>query len=446
MTPKTRRQFFKQSIFAATAFSIVSCSTKKRRPNIILIMADDLGYGDLRCYGSEWINTPNIDMLADKGVRFTDYHSNGAVCTPTRAALLTGRYQQRSGLEGVIYVKPPTRSLGMAREEITFAESLKAAGYSTCLVGKWHLGYEKMYNPANQGFDEFRGYVSGNVDYISHYDNAGYHDWWHNLERVEEEGYSTDLITKHAVNYIHENKARPFCLYVAHESPHWPYQGRSSKADRYDGSTTQEIPGHGLDPDPKARFKEMIEVMDGGVGDILKTLRDLNLEKDTFVFFCSDNGGDRKYASNGVLRGTKGTLWEGGHRVPAIAYWPGRIKSGETDATVMSMDLFPTLASIANAAPPTYPLDGIDISQLLFKKEPLQSRTLFWRYRKQKAVRRDQWKLLVDGEKIFLFDLNNDIGEMENLAEKEPTVASELFNALVEWELDVPSQDEQKTV
>ena len=445
MRPNTRRQFLKTSLLASASVSISGCGEKQRRPNIILIMADDLGYGDLGCYGSEWIKTPNIDALAKNGLRFTDYHSNGAVCTPTRAALLTGRYQQRAGLEGVIYVKPPSRQEGLGIEEVTFAEALKPAGYKTCIVGKWHLGYEQMYNPVFQGFDEFRGYVSGNIDYISHYDNAGIYDWLHNLEFVKEEGYSTDLITKHAVDFIKENSNRPFCLYVAHESPHWPYQGRNSKGDRYEGSSTGEVPGHGLDPNPKARFKEMIEVMDEGVGEIINTLRELNLEKDTFVFFCSDNGGDPPWASNGPLRGAKGCLWEGGHRVPAVAYWPGKIKPGTTEATVLSMDVFPTVAAITNAGLPLSPLDGVDISPVLFKRQPLKSRHVFWRYRKQKAVRRDQWKLLVDGDEVFLFDLNNDVGEAKNLAEREPEIAGQLLQALADWEADVPGQNEQKT-
>ena len=445
MPLKSRRQFLKQTMLASAALSAAGCGKRQRRPNIVLIMADDLGYGDLGCYGSDWISTPNIDALAKNGLRFTDYHSNGAVCTPTRAALLTGRYQQRAGLEGVIYVKPPTRQEGLAPAEITFAEALKPVGYASCIVGKWHLGYEKMYNPVRQGFDEFRGYVSGNIDYISHYDNAGIYDWWHNLERVEEPGYSTDLITKHAVRFIKENQDQPFCLYVAHESPHWPYQGRRSKGDRFEGSTSKEVPGHGLDPNPKAAFKEMIEVMDEGVGDIIKTLRDLNLQHNTFVFFCSDNGGDPPWGDNGVLRGHKGQLWEGGHRVPAIAYWPGRIKPGVTDAAAMSMDLFPTMLGIADAPPPEKSFDGLDLSPVLFEKRELPSRDLFWRYRKQKAVRRDRWKLVVEAEKTFLFDLKNDLGERRNIAEEKPEIVAELLQALASWEADIPSREKLRT-
>ena len=171
-------------------------ANETERPNIILIMADDLGYGDIGCYGNEKIKTPNIDALAQGGMKFTDYHSNGPVCSPTRTALLTGRYQQRAGIEGVIYAQGPTRQTGMALEQVTFAEILKNRGYATGIFGKWHLGYNVEFNPARQGFDEFRGYVSGNVDYHSHLDGAGIEDWWKNIEKVPEEGYCTDLITK----------------------------------------------------------------------------------------------------------------------------------------------------------------------------------------------------------------------------------------------------------
>jgi arylsulfatase A len=201
-------------------------------PNIVLIMADDLGYGDIGCFGNEKIQTPFLDKMATEGLKFTDFHSNGAVCSPTRAALLTGRYQQRSGLEGVIYAKGKTRATGLDVAELTFADYLKSAGYVTGVVGKWHLGYHIDYNPLYHGFDYFRGYVSGNVDYHSHLDGAGIPDWWHDLEKTKENGYVTDLVTKYSVEFIQKNKDKPFFLYVAHEAPHFPFQGRKDKADR----------------------------------------------------------------------------------------------------------------------------------------------------------------------------------------------------------------------
>ena len=193
-------------------------------------MADDLGYGDVGCYGSRRNQTPQIDALARDGMRFTDFHSSGTVCSPTRAGLLTGRYQQRSGIPAVI-TAANHRDVGLPLEEITFAERLKKAGYGTAMFGKWHLGYERRFNPIHQGFEQFRGYVSGNVDYVSHVDQTGIADWWDGDKLVPEQGYSTELITKHAVEYIEQNRERPFCLYVAHEAPHYPYQGPGDKAD-----------------------------------------------------------------------------------------------------------------------------------------------------------------------------------------------------------------------
>jgi arylsulfatase A-like enzyme len=205
----------------------IACSEEPGRPpNIVLVLADDMGYGDASCYGNEAFRTPCLDALAAKGMRFLDFHSSGPVCSPTRAGLLTGRYQQRAGIPGVIYADPKqNRHHGLQVEEITFAELLQKAGYATAVCGKWHLGYQKQYNPVHHGFGRFRGYVSGNVDYISHYDRMEIYDWWDGLELVEEEGYSTHLITEHAVRFIEENRRRPFCLYVAHEAPHSPWQG-----------------------------------------------------------------------------------------------------------------------------------------------------------------------------------------------------------------------------
>ena len=405
------------------------------RPNIILIMADDLGYGDISCYGSTKINTPNIDALADGGMKFTDYHSNCPVCSPTRAALLTGRYQQRAGIEGVIYAKGPARQTGLALEETTFAEVLKTRGYATGIFGKWHLGYNVEFNPARQGFDEFRGYVSGNVDYHSHIDGAGFDDWWKNLEKAPEEGYCTDLITKHGVDFIERHKDEPFCLYLPHESVHSPYQGRNDPPERLPGGKK----GKKARGEEIARaYKEMVEVMDEGIGRIAETVRRLGLELKTFIFFCSDNGAT-KNGSNGALAGYKGSLWEGGHRVPAVAYWPGRIKPGTvTNQITMGMDMFPTMVSIAKAKLPTgLNLDGVDLLGMLMEDKKLPERTLFWRYRKERAVRKGPWKLLVQGDNLKLYNLDNDLGEKKNLAGAKPEMVRLLKGNLEAWEQEV---------
>jgi len=422
-----------------------SCSKKVfERPNIILIMADDLGYGDLGCYGSDRIKTPAIDKMAREGLKFTDFHSNGAVCSPTRAALLTGRYQQRSGMEGVVYARGETRQTGMDIKEVTIADYLKKAGYRTGIVGKWHLGYRIDFNPIYQGFDYFRGYVSGNIDYHSHADNTGVPDWWFNLEKVEEEGYVTDLITQHAVDFIHENQNDPFFLYVAHEAPHAPFQGRNDKADRFPGV---QFPYHGTVTDKQRAFKEMIEVMDEGIGRIFTKLEELNIHEKTLVLFCSDNGGLQGYADNGPLRGFKGSLWEGGHRVPAIAWWPGTIEAGgKTDATVMSMDFFPTFVKLSKSqVEPETILDGLDISELLLEGWELPERTLFWKYRDQKVARRGNWKLLAENDTTYLFNLENDISEQINMISIQPGKMNELKQELDTWQKNVLNGVELRT-
>ena len=405
------------------------------KPNIILIMADDLGYGDIGCYGSTKIKTPNIDALAGGGMKFTDYHSNCPVCSPTRAALLTGRYQQRSGIEGVVYAKGPTRQTGLALEETTFAEVLKKRGYATALFGKWHLGYNVEFNPVRQGFDEFRGYVSGNVDFHSHIDGAGFDDWWKNLEKIPEEGYTTDLITRHGVDFIERHKDEPFCLYLPHEAPHSPYQGRNDPPERLpDGKKGRKAKG----PEITRAYKEMVEVMDEGIGRIVETVRRLGLERKTFIFFCSDNGATRQ-GSNGALSGYKGSLWEGGHRVPAVAYWPGRIRPGTTTGqTVLGMDLYATMVSIAGAKLPAgLRLDGVDLLGVLTEHEKLPQRTLFWRYRKERAVRRGPWKLLVRDNETTLYNLDEDPGEKNDLVRTKPRMLKRLEDELAAWEREV---------
>ncbi len=437
-----RREFIKFAIggTAVVVMSNYGCSVGEsskaitKRPNIILIMADDLGYGDVGCYGSKKIQTPNIDALARGGMKFTDYHSNCPVCSPTRAALLTGRYQQRCGIEGVV-TAAKHRHTGMALEEVTFAEVLKERGYVTGIFGKWHVGYNAEFNPARQGFDEFIGYVSGNVDYHSHIDQAGFEDWWKNCEKVPEEGYCTDLITKHGIDFIERHKDEPFCLYLPHEAPHYPYQGREDPPERLSGGRKgRKAKGKEI----VRAYKEMVEVMDEGIGRIVETVRRLGLERKTFIFFCSDNGATRN-GSNGILSGYKGSLWEGGHRVPAVAYWPGRIKAGTiTDETVLGMDLFATMASIAGAKPPAgLRLDGVDLLGMLTEDRKLPERTLFWRYRKEKAVRKGPWKLLLQRNQVKLYNLDEDLAEKKNLAKTRPAMVKKLEDELSAWEQEV---------
>jgi len=421
-----------------SSLCLAEVKPQQRKPNFVIIMADDLGYGDIACFGNQKINTPHIDGLASRGIKFTDFHSNGVVCSPTRAALLTGRYQQRSGIEGVVTAKSH-RDKGMALKETTFAEVLKPAGYTTGMFGKWHVGYPAKYNPVHQGFAQYVGFVSGNVDYHSHVDQEMFLDWWKGDKIDNEPGYLTDLITDYGVKFIRQHQGQPFCLYLAHGAPHYPYQGRHDPAMRQAGQTRskEDI------PDVERRYKEMIEVMDEGVGRIVSTLKYLGLQKDTLVFFLSDNGPTGKviplFNSAGPLRGSKGTVWEGGHRVPAVASWPGHIPAGTVShQTGMGMDLLVTMASLAGAPLPTDRVyDGVDLSPVLLGKGTLAPRSVFWRAGKGRVARRGQWKLLVQGKNAQLFDLSHDIGEKTDLSQTHPDKKAELLKALQAWEADV---------
>lgn len=407
--------------------------TKIDKPNFIIIMADDLGYGDVGCYGNTKIRTPNIDAIAAGGMRLTDYHSNGAVCSPTRAALLTGRYQQRCGISGVV-TAAKHRETGMALSEVTFAEVLKQKDYATGLFGKWHVGYPVEFNPIKQGFDEFAGFVSGNVDYQSHVDQEGYADWWDGEKLEDEKGYTTDLITKYGEGFIEKHRGEAFCLYLAHEAPHYPYQGPGDGPVRKVGNV-KAFKGR---VDKAEAYKEMVEAMDAGVGRIVEKVKQTGIEKKTLIFFCSDNG-PAAHGSSGGLRGKKGTLWEGGHRVPAVAYWPGRIEAGTvSDETIIGMDMLPTMAAMAGAeVPKGAQPDGVDVSGVLLEGEKLKERTLFWQHGGQKAVRQGKWKLVTQKDKVHLFDLSSDIAEKNNLATAEKEITAKLVELLDKWHDDV---------
>ncbi len=404
-----------------------------KKPNVVLILADDLGYGELGCYGNDSIATPHLDWLAANGLRFTDFHSNGTVCSPTRAALMTGLYQQKTGIEGVVYAFGEARDRGLNLEAVTIADAMKEGGYATGIMGKWHLGYRTEFNPVRQGFDEFVGYVSGNVDYHSHYDGVGIYDWWDKEDSLYEEGYSTDLITEHSIDFIRRHKDQPFFLYVAHEAPHYPFQGRSDPAYRLPGRDPSNI---GRDGDVHGKIMEMTEIMDEGIGRVMKTLQDLNLDENTLVFFVSDNGGER-LANNGPLRGSKGQVWEGGHRVPAIGYFPGKIQSGETNATAITMDVFPTILSICGIERSGLVSDGVDLSPVLFERQTLPERPLFWRYRDRKAMRMGDYKLVVTAEDTVFFNLAADLSESKDLSAEHPSMKQEYLLRLIEWENEV---------
>ncbi|MHC4680143.1 MAG: sulfatase-like hydrolase/transferase [Planctomycetota bacterium] len=420
----------------------VFASEPTRKPNIILILADDLGYGDLGCYGNTDITTPSLDALAMRGMRFTDFHSNGAMCSPTRAALLTGRYQQRCGIESVLSSKRD-RERGLPLAETTFAAVFRDAGYATAIFGKWHLGYTSEFSPLRHGFDQFRGFVAGGLDYHSHIDRSGRPDWRRNDQLEPDEGYTTDLLTDYGIRFIEENKDRSFCLYMPYQAVHFPFQGPRDKADRVTGGDYWSDAKYGSRKDRKAAYKEMVESLDHNIGRIVSTLRRLQLQENTFLFFTSDNGAYSWVGRNSPCSGQKGSLLEGGHRVPAIAYWPGIIRPGVvSDQTLMTIDLFPTMAAMsAVELPMGIMLDGVDFGSILTGRGTVPDRMVFFRTSQEGAVRRGPWKLLIKRTKknvpAQLFNLEEDIGERHDLAKRHPGIAQELAISFDAWEEQV---------
>ena len=414
-------------------------------PNLVLIVADDLGYGDLGCYGNESNETPHLDALAANGLRLTDFHSGGAMCSPTRASILTGRYPQTYGeqFDGALS-GTAQREEGLPLAAVTIAELLHDRGYATGCFGKWHLGYQPTLFPTRQGFEIFRGLASGDGDYHSHIDRSGNPDWWSDEALSPEEGYTTDLLTRHAVAFIEANRDRPFFLYLPHLAIHFPWQGPDDPPHRRIGKSWQEDKW-GIIPDPgnvAPHVKAMIESLDASVGTIVDLLRRHGLERNTLVVFTSDNGGYLTYgkhfrniSSNGPWRGQKTEVYEGGHRVPTIASWPGRIEPGVTDALAHTNDLFPTFAALAGARLGEAPLDGTDLGPLLFSGKPLPDRPLFWRSRTHAAMREGPWKLVANrnGKSAELFHLGNDPGETSDLSREHPDRLRKMQAAWDQW-------------
>jgi len=407
-------------------------------PNIVLIVVDDLGYGDLGIYGNKIHQTPNMDLLAVEGMIFTDFHTNGAVCSPTRAALMTGQYQQRSDIE---YAIGFVMDEGLSFEKTTVAELLKEAGYVSGVFGKWHLGHVTNYGPNDHGFEQSR--VSNNTpDYHTHISRVGEYDWFENQEIKQESGYLTDLVTEHSVRFIHEKKDDPFFLFISHIAVHFPFQGPDDPAHRTAGKIWHDS-RFGPLPESQYRraYKDMLEAVDKSVGKVVATLEDLELRNNTFIFVTSDNGAYHWVGSNYPFRGEKGELFEGGHRVPAFANWPGRVPAGTiTNEIVMTMDLAPTFLSLAGLSYPTDdPFDGVDLGPVLFEEKNLDERLLFWRFNnpyvntKAYAVRNGGWKYMVYENDRFLFNLDMDKTESNNLIEHYPSIVEEMEIAYKQW-------------
>jgi len=434
----------------AILFSVLLASSlPAAQPNIVFILADDMGYGDLGCYGHPEAKTPVIDRLAREGVRFTQHYANGPECSPTRTAFLTGRYQQRAGgLECAIGTGnvgryddairlAKERQLGLPANQAVLPSALKKPGYASGVFGKWHLGYEPQFNPLEHGWDDFFGYMGGNVHYFNHRELSDLHVLYRGRLPVYEEGYMTHLITDSSLAFIERNKDRPFFLFVSHETPHFPFQGPGDAKKLVDKTNWTE-------PDAKA-YVAMLEDLDREVGRVLATLKKHKLEKNTLVVFVSDNGGFARAANMGPLNGAKSTTLEGGIRVPLIMRWPGHIQPGTTSRQVCAtFDLTFSILNLAGAGVPAKRLDGFDLVNHITGGKKDFERTLFWRGKRGErtwsAVRSGDLKYVrkVEGETSeWLFDLASDIGEKNDLSKSRPGDVKRLKKLLGDWEKDV---------
>jgi arylsulfatase A-like enzyme len=412
------------------------------QPNFVFILADDLGYADLGCYGARENVSPALDRMAAGGLRFTDGYANSPVCSPTRFALITGRYQYRlrGALDEPLGGAARGRTdLGLPPEHPTLPSLLRDAGYATALSGKWHLGYPPHFGPLKSGYHEHFGPMGGGVDYFSHCDRAGVHDLFADGTESLRTGYLTDLITDHAVDFIRRQGERrtPFLLSVHYTAPHWPWESRGDEAEsRRIGAAIHHIDGGSL-----TTYRAMIRHMDEGIGRIMAALVATGAAENTLTVFTSDNGGER-FSDTWPFVGKKMDLLEGGIRVPLIAHWPTRVPAGAvTQQVAISMDWPATMLAAAAVAPhPDYPLDGIDLRPILSDPAKATARDLFWRmkHRDQRAVRSGTWKYLSLDGNDFLFDLSRDARERANLARREPQRLARLHASYATWAAGMP--------
>lgn len=425
-----------------------------RRPNIVFLLADDLGYGDLGCYGCKDIQTPILDRLAARGVRFTNFYANGPECTPTRAALLTGRYQQRiGGLECAIGTGNvgryddairlrKTNDLGLPSEEVTIARLLKEAGYATGICGKWHLGYDDEFSPNRHGFDQAFYCLGGGMDYFHHVEATPTPQPVLRLngKPIERPGYFTDLVAEEAIRFIQAHQSQPFFLYVPFTAPHAPFQGPK---DRHERPLPADSPLWQQSKAPPAVYAAIVERMDEAIGRILAKLDETHCTDRTLIIFTSDNGGTAS-ARPTPFRGIKGSTFEGGLRVPCIIRWPNRLpEKAVTGQVALTMDLSASIVRIAGAKVRNdRPFDGLDIVERLEKNQPILPRTVFWRGRRGNgtswAVRDGALKYVARREggrkEEHLFTLDNDPGEKTDLLAQRPEDAARLKRLLAEWE------------
>ncbi len=425
---------------------LTAADAPRKRPNIVLIVSDDQGYADLGHFGGKQIKTPNLDRLAKGGVRGTSFYVTWPACTPSRGSLLTGRYPQRNGLYYMVrndlvdfghrytpeeYAVSPEMTWGLDPREITLGDLLRRAGYRTGMIGKWDMGQARRYLPLQRGFDVFFGHGNNGIDYYNH-DRYGIPSLFRGNERVQEEGYATDLFRREALRFIDESKDRPFFLYVGFNAPH---SASSFVKDKL------QVPAKYLqmypDADPNAnrtKYMAMVTCMDEAIGVLLDRLDALGLAQDTLILFFSDNGGTR-ISDNGPLRGFKTQMFEGGLRVPLLARWPARLPAGQvTDEFLTALEVFPTLAAATGAElPAKVILDGHDMLPVLEGRAKSPRTEMFWQRRGDKAARVGSYKWVESEKGNGLFDLAHDLGEQHDLSQARPELLQQLRARWQSW-------------
>jgi arylsulfatase A-like enzyme len=424
------------ALAVAAAAAPAAAQTPARRPNIVFILADDMGYADISCYGRRDLVTPNIDRIASQGTRFTQACANSPVCTASRVAIITGRYQLRLpvGLEEPISGATQP-GIGLPPDHPTLPSLLRKAGYGTTLIGKWHLGALPTFSPLKSGYDHFYGFRAGALDYYLHTNAGGAPDFWDEDKPLAQEGYTTDLFGDRAVKAIgdYARSGQSFFLSLHFNAPHWPWEGPGDRAE------AERLRGHGLrdwDGGSQETYRRMIAALDVQVGRVLRALEDGGIAGDTIVIFTSDNGGER-FSDTWPFNGRKTELLEGGLRIPAIISWPGHVAAGRiSEQVTANMDWLPTLLASAGVMPdPSYPPDGMNLLPHLAEGAAVVERKLFWRYKSnwQRAARIGDWKYLKILDNTFLFNVVDDPLERANLKERHKDIYGRLISEWNAW-------------
>jgi arylsulfatase A-like enzyme len=412
-----------------------------KKPNIVFILADDLGWGDLSCYGRPDYTTPHLDQMALDGVRLTDCYSGSSTCSPTRMSLMTGRYPARhpTGLFEPLLVELHGKEHGLEPEFPTMPRYLQEAGYRTGLIGKWHCGVLPKYGPLKSGFDEFYGMHESGVTYFNHVNQAGEDGVFEGEEAAKASGYLTHALTEKACDFIRRQKDGPFYLSVHYSAPHWPWEAP------YESAEEGQLPHTG--GGSLTVFAEMMKALDEGVGEILKTVKAAGIDGNTLVVFTSDNGGER-YSYHYPLTGYIRLLREGGIRVPGIVRWPGLVPPRQTLGQVaITMDWSVSFLALAGIKPsPRYPLDGVNLIPVLSGEQSPFERSLFWRTTRMDAARRGPWKYLrdLDAGTEHLFNLVRDIREYHDFKDRYPDVFLSLKEEYAAWEASVLPRPERQ--